>query len=108
MGLILDSSVHNARERDVEMLADLLLRMQAKLGERSEDGHSALNGVGLTTLSSAQIAARIEEEQALEGITIASADLVLDATALCLGFDGATLDVRHLQHGPSLTLVTIH
>ncbi len=54
------------------------------------------------TLAIAQLAGRIEGEQAARGVVIAIEDLVIGATALHLGFDVATLNVRHLQQIPGL------
>lgn len=59
------------------------------------------------SLEIAQLAGRIEGEQAAKGITIAFEDLVIGATALHLGFDVATLNVRHFQLIPGLNVVTL-
>jgi predicted nucleic acid-binding protein len=58
------------------------------------------------TLAIAELAGRIEGEQAARGIRIAFEDLVIGATAVHLGFDLATLNVRHFERIPGLTVVT--
>ncbi len=59
------------------------------------------------SLEIAQIAGRIEGEQAARGVSIAMEGLIIGTTALHLGFDIATLNVRHFQHIPGLHVVTI-
>jgi predicted nucleic acid-binding protein len=59
------------------------------------------------TLEIAQLAGRIEGEQAAKGIAIPFEDLIIGATALHLGFDVATHNVKHFQLIPSLNVVTI-
>jgi predicted nucleic acid-binding protein len=49
---------------------------------------------------------RIEGEQGGKGIAIPFEDLVIGVTALQLGFDVATLNVRHFQLIPSLKVVS--
>jgi predicted nucleic acid-binding protein len=55
----------------------------------------------------AQLAGRIEGEQAAQGISIAFEDLIIGATALHLGFDVATLNLRHFEHIPDLKVVSL-
>jgi predicted nucleic acid-binding protein len=52
-----------------------------------------------------RLAGRIEGEQGAKGISTAFEDLVIGATALHLGFEVATLNVRHFQRIPGLRLV---
>lgn len=59
------------------------------------------------TLSIAQLAGRIEGEQASKGIAIGFEDLVIGATALHLGFDVATANVKHFRQIPGLKIVTL-
>jgi len=59
------------------------------------------------SLAIAQLAGRIEGEQAARGISIAIEDLIIGATALYIGFDVATLNVRHFQAIPGLNVVTL-
>lgn len=55
--------------------------------------------------SIAQLAGRIEGEQAAKGIAIEFADLLIGATALYLAFDVATINVKHFQRIPGLNVV---
>lgn len=57
------------------------------------------------SLEIAQLAGRIEGEQAAEGNIIAFEDLVIGATALHLGFDVLTLNAKHFQRIPALNVV---
>jgi predicted nucleic acid-binding protein len=59
------------------------------------------------TLEIAQLARRIEGEQAARGIVVAFEDLVIGAAALHLGFGVATLNVRHFQQIPNLNVLTL-
>ncbi len=59
------------------------------------------------SLEIAQLAGRIEGEQAAKGIVIAFEDLVIGATAVHLGFEVATLNVRHFRSIPGLKVVTL-
>jgi len=55
----------------------------------------------------AQLAGRIEGEQAARGISIDFADLVIGTTALHLGFDVATINTRHFRLIPGLNVVAL-
>jgi len=59
------------------------------------------------TLEIAQLAGRIEGEQAARGNALALQDLLIGATALHIGFDVATINVRHFQAIPGLTVATL-
>jgi predicted nucleic acid-binding protein len=59
------------------------------------------------SLAIAQLAGRIEGEQAAKGVSIAIEDLIIGVTALHLGFDVATLNVRHFQRIPGLNVVSL-
>ena len=59
------------------------------------------------TLGIAQLAGRIEGEQAARGVAIAMEDLIIGATALHLGFDVVTLNVRHFQMIPGLSVLSL-
>ena len=59
------------------------------------------------TLEIAQLAGRIEGEQAAKGIAIPFEDLIIGATALHLGFDVATQNVKHFQLIPELGIHTL-
>ena len=57
------------------------------------------------TAEIAELAGRIEGEQAARGVSIAFEDLLIGATALHLGYGVATLNVRHFQRIPGLSVV---
>jgi predicted nucleic acid-binding protein len=59
------------------------------------------------SLAIAELAGRIEGEQATRGNVIALEDLLIGATALSVGFDVATLNLRHFQVIPGLRAVTL-
>jgi predicted nucleic acid-binding protein len=59
------------------------------------------------SLAIAQLAGRIEGEQAARGVSIAVEDLIIGATAIHFGFGVATLNVRHFQAIPGLSVVTV-
>jgi predicted nucleic acid-binding protein len=59
------------------------------------------------TLHIAQLAGQIEGEQAAKGNSIAVEDLMIGATALHLGYDVATLNVKHFRLIPGLSIVEL-
>jgi predicted nucleic acid-binding protein len=135
MGLILDSTVLIAGERRGETVKQVIERIRAACGDVEcalsvvsivEFTHgiyrakSDADRVRRTTfadelvrsmivhpvsLAIAQLAGRIEGEQAAKGIAIEFEDLVIGATALHLGFDVATANVKHFQLIPGLNVV---
>lgn len=137
MGLILDSSVLIAGERRGDTVKQVIDRVLTARGDEEsalsavsiiELSHGIYRAktdadrqrrrafveelcrdmiVHPLTLAIAQLAGRSEGEQAAKGISIAVEDLVIGATALHLGFDVATLNVRHFQHIPGLAVVSI-
>ena len=58
-------------------------------------------------LDLAQLAGRIEGEQAAKGIVIALPDLLIGVTALHLGYSVATLNARHFQLIPGLSVIQL-
>jgi len=54
------------------------------------------------TIEIAELAGRIEGEQAARGITVAFEDLLIGATALHLGYGAAKLNVGDFQKIPTL------
>jgi len=127
MGLILDSSILIAGERRGETVKQVIERVRAARGDE-ELTHGIYRAktdadrvrrrafveelcrdmiVHPLSLAIAQLAGRIEGEQAAKGVSIAVEDLVIGATALHLGFDVATLNVRHFQQIPGLNVVSI-
>jgi predicted nucleic acid-binding protein len=137
LGLILDSSILIAGERRGETVKQVIQHVCAVHGDREsalsaisiiELTHGIYRAktdadrvrrkaftdelardliVHPVSLGIAQLAGRIEGEQAAKGISIAVEDLVIGATALHLGFDVVTLNVRHFQVIPGLTIVML-
>jgi len=135
MGLILDSSILIAGERGGESVRTILKRVQAKQGEtesglsvvtivelthgiyraKSESDREHRRAfteelsrdimVHPVTLEIAQLAGRIEGEQAARGVSIAFEDLLIGATAMHLGYAVATLNVRHFRLIPGLSVI---
>jgi tRNA(fMet)-specific endonuclease VapC len=56
------------------------------------------------TAEIAELAGRIEGEQAMQGVSIAFEDLLIGATALHMNYAVVTLNVRHFQLIPGLTV----
>ena len=135
MGLILDSSILVAGERSGESVRQILKRVQTTHGETEsglstvtvvELTHGIYRAkndadrerrrtfteelcrdmtVHPVTLEIAQLAGKIEGEQAARGISIAFEDLLIGATALHFGYSVATLNVRHFRLIPGLSLI---
>src|SRR2546421_711737 len=133
MGLILDSSILIAGERGGESVRAILKRVQATQGETEsglsavtvvELTHGLYRAKSDThrdrrrafteelcrdmtvhpvTLEIAQLAGKVEGEQAARGVSIAFEDLLIGATALNLGYAVATLNVRHFRLIPGLS-----
>jgi predicted nucleic acid-binding protein len=59
------------------------------------------------TLEIAQLAGRIEGEQAAKGISIPFEDVIIGSTAIFLGFDVLTDNTRHFQLIPGLNAVPL-
>ena len=137
MGLILDSSILVAAERSSESVSAILRRVQAAQGETEsglsvvtiiELTHGIYRAKNETdrerrrtfteelcrdmtvhpvTLEIAQLAGKVEGEQAAQGVSIAFEDLLIGATALHLGYAVATLNVRHFRLIPGLSVVQL-
>jgi len=135
MGLILDSSVLIAAERLGQSVRQVLKRVQAAHGELRcalsvvsvvELTHGIYRAKNLAdrarrqafcdellrdtvvlpvTVEIAQIAGRIEGEQAAHGVSIAFEDLLIGATALSFGYSVVTLNVAHFRLIPGLSVV---
>jgi predicted nucleic acid-binding protein len=135
MGLILDSSILIAGERRGESVREILKRVQTKHGETEsglsavtivELTHGIYRAksdadrgrrrafteelcrdiaVYPVTLEIAQLAGRVEGEQAARGVSIAFEDLLIGATALHVGYSVLTLNARHFQLIPGLSVV---
>src|SRR5258708_27976527 len=137
MGLMLDSSLFIPGERGGERVWDILERARASQGDtenalsaisigelthgiyraKSEADRqrrrvfveelSQAIPVHPVTLEIAQLAVRIEGEQAAKGVVIALPDLLIGVTALHLGYSVATLNARHFRLIPGLSVVEL-
>jgi predicted nucleic acid-binding protein len=137
LGLILDSSVVIAAERRGHTVLQILEQIKASHGQIdiglsvvtiAELMHGAYRAKGEAhkrrrlsfidrlcsdvpvhpvTIEIARRLGRIEGEQAAKGIVIAFEDLAIGVTALQLGFDVATLNLRHFRSVPGLSVVTL-
>lgn len=137
MGVILDSSVVIAAERRGHTVRQILEQIRETLGETdiglsvvtiAELTHGAYRAkavadqlrrlsfidrlcgdvpVHAMTIEIARAIGRIEGEQARDGVVIAFQDLAIGVTALHLGFDVATLNVRHFKRVPGLQVVAL-
>jgi predicted nucleic acid-binding protein len=137
LGLILDTSILIESERRGEGVEDILRRVREAHGETDialsavsavELTHGIYRArsdadrdrrrvfvegvfhdliVYPLTLAVAQLAGRIEGEQAARGVSIAIEDLLIGATALHLGFDVVTLNLRHFQAIPGLSVLSL-
>lgn len=135
MGLILDSSVVIAAERRGHTVRQILEQIQVVHGDIdiglsvvtiAELVHEAYRAktnsdkqrrlafidrlcsdvpVHTVTVEVARLVGRIEAEQGARGVAIPFEDLLIGVTALHLGFDIATLNVRHFELIPSLKVV---
>jgi tRNA(fMet)-specific endonuclease VapC len=137
MGLILDSSVVIAAERQSSTVEKLIEQVVSTAGDQD----AALSSIGLAeiihgiyrahdqqvrarrqafvdalmrtltvypfTKETAQLAGRIDGEQQAKGVTIPYSDMLIGATALALGFSIATVNLRHFQLIPGLTVIQI-
>ena len=137
MGLILDTCILVAGDRRKETVRQVIQRIHASVGEVEavmsavsvvELTHGIYRArtdaererrrvfceelcrdmmVHPVSLEIAQLAGRIEGEQAARGIAITFEDLVIGATALHLGFEVATFNVKHFQLIPGLKIVSL-
>ena len=135
MGIILDSSVVIAAERGGRSVRQILEQIRASQGETevglsvvtvAELMHGAYRAktqaqqerrlefierlcrdvpVHPVTLDIARLVGRIEGQQEAKGIQFAFGDLAIGATALHLGYAVMTLNARHFQRIPGLSVV---
>ena len=137
VGIVLDSSVIIAAERQGRTVRQILEQIKAVQGE-IEIGLSVVTIAELVhgayraktpaqqqrrlefierlssdvpthpvTLDIARLAGRIEGQQEAIGIRLAFEDLLNGATALYLGYEVATLNARDFQKIPGLSLVQL-
>ena len=57
------------------------------------------------TLDIARLAGRIEGQEEAKGVRVSFEDLLIGATALHLSYSVATLNLRHFQRIPGLSVV---
>ena len=137
MGLILDSSILIAGERRGETVGQVMQRVRAVHGDqesalsaisivelthgiyRARTDADRVRRIAFTheltrdmivhpvSVAIAQLAGRIEGEQASQGISIALEDLIIGATALHLGFDVVTINLKHFQAIPDLRVIAL-
>ena len=135
MGIILDTSVLIAGERRGEGVQAIIQRVLTTHGEQDaalsvvtlvELTHGIYRArtdadrerrraftqelrrdvaVVPVTAEIAELAGRIEGEQAARGVSIAFEDLLIGATALHMSYAVVTLNLRHFQMIPSLSVV---
>ena len=135
MGLVLDSGVLIAAERDARPVSELLATLEHGHGETEillssitvielEHGLHRANTAELAkkrreyldtvfaaipvepfTKEMAQAAAKIDAEARQLGRTIPFADLLIGATALHFGYAVGTRNVRHFQMVPNLAVI---
>jgi tRNA(fMet)-specific endonuclease VapC len=137
MGLILDSSVVIAAERRGDNVTQMLKQIAAATGDqravlssvgltelvhgiyraqtaqtrsrRDSFIRELLNDVEVYpyTKETALVAGRINGEQQSKGVVIPFADLLIGATALEVGYSLLTVNVRHFQRIPGLSVVQL-
>ncbi|HUA02079.1 MAG TPA: PIN domain-containing protein [Candidatus Aquilonibacter sp.] len=137
MGVVLDSSVLIAGERRRESVREILERVRAAQGEVDcalsvvtvvelthgiyraktdvdRDRRRAFSEelrrdmvVHPVTIEIAELAGRIEGEQAARGVSISFEDLLIGTTALHLGYAIATSNVRDFQKIPGLSVTQV-
>lgn len=137
MGLILDSTYLIAAERQGKSVLQILEQIEAAFGvvdlgisvvAVAELVHGAYRAqdearkqrrlkfierlcadipVYPLTLGIARMVDQLEGELAGQGVSVASEDLAIGATALALGFDVATANVRHFKSIPGLKVSAV-
>ncbi len=137
VGLVLDSSVIIAAERRGHTVRQMLEQLQAAYGEIdialsvvtiAELMHGAYRAksddqkqrrlafidrlcsdvpIHPMSIEIAGTVGRVEGEQAGKGVAISFEDLAIGVTALQLGYDVATINVRHVERIPGLKIVAI-
>jgi len=137
MGLVLDSGVLIAAERDARPVSELLATLEREHGEteivlssitvielehglhRAQTAEQARKRrdyldtvfaavpVEPFTKAMAQLAAKIDAEARRTGQTIPFADLLIGVTALHFGYAVGTRNLRHFQMIPNLTVVQL-
>ena len=137
MGMILDTSVLIAGERRDESVEAIIHRILTRFGEQdaafsvvtlvelthgiyrartdadrerrqafSQELRRDITVIPITA-EIAELAGRIEGEQAALGVSIAFEDLLIGTTALHMNYSVVTLNVRHFQMIPSLPVMVL-
>ncbi len=113
MGLVLDSSVLIAAERDARPVSELLATLEKVYGE-TEIVLSSITVIELehglhraNTAELAQAAAKIDADAKQTGRVIPFPDLLIGATALHFGYAVGTRNLRHFQMIPGLNVVPL-
>ena len=137
MGLVLDSGVLIAAERDAKPVSELLATLEQEHGEteivlssitafelehglhRAQTAEQARKRreyldtvfaavpVEPFTLEMAQLAAKIDAEARRAGTTIPFSDLLIGVTALHFGYAIGTRNLRHFQMVPNLAVTQL-
>jgi tRNA(fMet)-specific endonuclease VapC len=137
VGIVLDSSVIIAAERRGHTVREILEQVKAAQGEMeisvsvvtiAELVHGAYRTktqaqqqrrlefierlssdvpVHPVTLDIARLAGRVEGQQEALGIQLAFEDLLIGSTALHLGYEVATLNLRDFQRIPGLSVIQL-
>jgi predicted nucleic acid-binding protein len=137
VGIVLDSSVIVAAERRGRTVREILEQVKAVQGESeigvsvvtiAELVHGAYRSkteaqqqrrlefierlssdvpVHPVTLDIARLAGRIEGQQEAKGVQFAFEDLLIGVTALHLGYEVATLNLRDFQRIPGLSVIQL-
>lgn len=137
MGLVIDSGVLIAAERDARPVSELLAKLEHECGEteillssitvvelehglyRAQTAAQVRNRreyldtvfaaipVEPFAMAMAQLAAKIDAEARQLGRTIPLADLLIGATALHFGFAVGTRNLRHFQMVPDLAIIQL-
>jgi len=97
-------------ERGRDQLSHLRARVFEipRLGARDLTGHQEpAFGVEPVTVDIARLAGRIEGQQEAMGIQFAFEDVLIGATALHLGYEVATLNLRDFQRIPGLSVIQL-
>ena len=127
MGLVLDSGVLIAAERDAKPVSDLLLELEQKHGETElEHGLHRANTPALArqrrayldtiflaipvepfTKQMGQLAAKIDADAKRTGLVIPFEDLLIGVTALHFGYGIGTRNLRHFRMIPNLNVIAL-
>jgi len=110
MGLVLDSSVLIAAEREKRAVSQLL----ASLSTEHSETEFLLSSISVMELehgwhraNTPEAAAKIDADMKKVGLVIATADLLIGITALHLDYAIGTRNVRHFNMIPGLKVLPL-